>query len=226
MAVGFQVNTSITRPDPGLLERFAPLHSADICDAMNKAGAVSGAIRPLYSPMRKVVGPAVTVSAPTGALNVIKEGMQQTRRGDVLVINGYGNTAYAFIGGNLCRGLLKRGLAGILIDGAARDASEISADGLPVYSRGVASGSGPVDGPGEVNVPVACGGVVVNPGDIVVADSDGVMVVPPSDADEVLQAVAKIQTWQQSLQEILLRGEVTNIAAIEQKLREQGCEFR
>jgi len=67
---------------------------------------------------------------------------------------------------------------------------------------------------------------VVNPGDIVVADGDGVVVVPPADADEVLQAVAKVQAWQQSLQDVLLRGEVTNIAAIEQKLRDQGCEFR
>ena len=75
-------------------------------------------------------------------------------------------------------------------------------------------------------MPIACGGVVVNPGDIIVADSDGVVVVPPADADEVLQAAAKIQTWQHSLQDVLLRGEVTNIAAIEQKLGEQGCEFR
>ena len=192
---------------------------------MNKAGAVAGAIRPMYAPMRKVVGPAVTVSVPTGALNVIKEGMQQTRRGDVLVINGYGNMAYAFIGGNLCRGLLNRGLAGIVIDGAARDISEIAADGLPVYARGVASAAGPVDGPGEINVPIACGCVVVNPGDIIVADADGIMVVPPADAEEALRGVAKLKAWHGSLQEVLLRGEVTNIAAIEQKLREQGCDF-
>lgn len=225
MPVGFRVYRSIARPESGLLERFNPLHSADLCDAMNKAGAVSGAIRPMYAPMRKIVGPAVTVSAPTGALNIIKEGMQQTRRGDVLVINGYSNTAYAFIGGNLCRGLLKRGLAGLVIDGAARDISEIAGDGLPIYARGVASGAGPVEGPGEINVPISCGNVVVNPGDIIVADADGVVVVPPADAEEVLRSVAKLQAQHQALQEVLLRGDVTNIAAIEQKLLDQGCEF-
>jgi regulator of RNase E activity RraA len=225
MPAGFRVYTAIARPDSGLLERFASVHSADLCDAMNKAGAVSGAIRPMYAPMRKVVGSAVTISVPTGALNVIKEGMQQTRRGDVLVINGYCNTAYAFIGGNLCRGLLKRGLAGIIIDGAARDISEIAADGLPIYARGVATGSGPVDGPGEINVPIACGSVVVNPGDIIVADADGIMVVPPADAEEALRGVAKLKALHGPLQDILQRGEVTNIAAIERKLREQGCEF-
>lgn len=225
MPIGFRVYASIARPDPALLKRFATAHSADLCDVMNKAGAMDGAIRPLYAPMRKVIGPAVTVSAPTGAFNVLKEGMQQTRKGDVLVVNGYGNTTYAFVGGNVCRGLLKRGLAGLIIDGAARDVSEIAEDGLPVYARGVASPSGPVDGPGEVNVPIACGRVVVTPGDIIVADADGVVVIPPADAEEVLAAVARLEASHAALQEVLLRGEVTNIAAIEQKLRDQGCEF-
>jgi len=226
MPVGFRVHTSISRPDATLVQRFAAPHSADLCDVMNKAGAVDCAIRALYAPMRKVVGPAVTVSAPTGAFNIVKEGMQQTRPGDVLVINAYGNLTYALVGGNVCRGLAKRGLAGLIIDGAARDVSEIVEDGLPVYARGLASPSGPIDGPGEVNVPVACGRVVVNPGDIIVADADGIVVIPPADAEEVLAAVAKLEASHAAAQPVLLRGEITNIAAIERALRDQGCEFR
>ncbi len=225
MPIGFRVYTSITRPDPKLVERFATAHSADLCDVMNKAGAVDGAIRPLYAPMRKVIGPAVTVAAPTGAFNIIKEAMQQTRPGDVLVMNGYGVLGYALVGGNVCRGLLKRGLAGLVIDGAARDASEIAQDGLPVYARGTAIPAGPIDGPGEINVPIACGHVVVTPGDIIVADADGIVVIPPAHADGILAAAARLEAAHAALQEVLLRGEVTNIASIEQKLREQGCEF-
>ena len=226
MTVGFRVNTSVTRPDAKLLQRFAAPHSADLCDVMNKAGAVDCAIRAVYAPMKKVVGPAVTVSAPTGALNIVKEAMQQTRPGDVLVVNARGNPTYALVGGNVCRGLAKRGLAALIIDGAVRDVSEIQEDGLAVYARGLATLSGPLDGPGEVNVPVACGHVVVNPGDIIVADADGVVVIPPADAEAVLAAVAALEASHAALQPVLLRGEVTNIAAIEQKLRDQGCEFR
>ena len=34
------------------------------------------------------------------------------------------------------------------------------------------------DGPGEINVPISVGGMVVNPGDIVVGDQDGLLAIP------------------------------------------------
>jgi len=35
---------------------------------------------------------------------------------------------------------------------------------------------------GEINVPVCCGGVVVNAGDLIVADAEGIVVVPRTEA--------------------------------------------
>jgi regulator of RNase E activity RraA len=151
--------------------------------------------------------------------------MEQTQAGDVLVINARGVLNGALVGGNVCRGLVHRGLAGLIADGAVRDASEIQQDGLPTFARGITTVMGPIDGPGEVNVPIACGGVVVNPGDIVVADEDGIVVVRPSEAEEVLAETAKLEASHEAVQPILLRGEVTNIAKIERALREQGCTF-
>jgi regulator of RNase E activity RraA len=186
---------------------------------------MENAVHPMYKPIKRIAGPAVTVSAPTGAFNVIKAGMQQTRAGDVLVVNGRASLNGALFGSNVCRGLLHRGVAGLIVDGAVRDISEIQADGLPVFARGTSAGMGSIDGPGEVNVPIACGGVVVNPGDIVIADEDGIVVVRPDDAEYVLNQVADLQAKHAAVQPILLRGEVTNIANIEQALRAQGCEF-
>ena len=104
--------------------------------------------------------------------------------------------------------------------------AEFSNDGFPVYARGTATpGTGVMEDPGEVNVPIACGQVVINPGDILVADEDGIVVVPPAAAKEILAGVAELEAKHSAVQDVLLRGEVTNIANIERKLREQGCEF-
>ena len=225
MPVGFRVFTALQRPDLELLRLFEPLRTPDISDAMNRAGTMDNGIRPVNVPAKQAIGPAVTVSVPTGAFNVIKAGMQQTRSGDVLVINARGSLRGALIGGNVCRGLVHRGLAGVVMDGAIRDVTEVQQDGLPVYARGISAMMGPIDGPGEVNVPIACGHVVVYPGDIVVADADGVVVVRPHDAERIVQETRKLLDHYAGVQDVLKRGEVTNIANIERGLRQQGCEF-
>ena len=225
MPIGFRVYTRINRPDPKLVERFIALHSADLSDVVNRSRTMDKGIRPLYLPVKKFVGPAVTVSVPTGAFNAVKEAMQQTQPGDVLVINAYGNLHGALLGGNVCRGLVARGLAGMVADGAIRDANKIQEDGLPVHARAITTVMGSIEGPGEVNVPIACGQVVINPGDIIIADTDGIVVVPPAEAEEVLAGTAKLEASHAAVQEILLRGQISNIANIEKKLREMGCEF-
>jgi len=225
MPVGFRVIRRSSRPDASLVQRFAELNTADLSDAMNRSGTMDRAIAPVFRPVKRVVGPAVTVSAPTGAFNMVKIGMEQTRAGDVLVVNARGALNGALVGGNVCRGLAHRGLAGLVADGAVRDANEIQEDGLATFARGVTTVMGPIDGPGEVNVPIACGGVVVHPGDIVVADEDGIVVIRPAEAEEVLAATAKLEASHAAVQPVLLRGEVTNIAKIEQSLRDQGCAF-
>lgn len=225
MPVGFRVIRRSARPDASLVQRFAQLNTADLSDAMNRSGTMDRAIAPVFRPVKRVVGPAVTVSAPTGAFNMVKIGMEQTRAGDVLVVNARGALNGALVGGNVCRGLAHRGLAGLVADGAVRDANEIQEDGLATFARGVTTVMGPIDGPGEVNVPIACGGVVVHPGDIVVADEDGIVVIRPAEAEEVLAATAKLEASHAAVQPVLLRGEVTNIAKIEQSLRDQGCAF-
>ena len=225
MPVGFRVYRQCPRPDAAVIERFATIHSADLSDAMNRAGTMDRGILPIFSPMRRIVGPAVTVSAPTGAFKIVKIGMEQTQRGDVLVVNARGVVNGALIGGNVARGLAHRGLVGFVTDGAVRDVTEIRELDFPTFARGVTTMMGPIDGPGEVNVPVACGGVVVNPGDIVVADEDGVVVVLPTEAEEILKATADLVAGHEAIQPVLLRGEVTNIANIEKSLREQGCAF-
>ena len=92
----------------------------------------------------------------------------------------------------MCHTATAARLGGIVVDGAIRDVERITALGFPVFSRSVSPGSCDKDGPGEINVPVCCGGIVVSPGDIVVGDNDGVAVVPARDAEEVLSLVSAL----------------------------------
>jgi regulator of RNase E activity RraA len=92
----------------------------------------------------------------------------------------------------MCQSAMAAGLGGLVVDGAVRDVEGITTLGFPVFSRSVSPGGCDKDGPGEVNVPVSCGGVVVMPGDVVCGDADGVVVVPRAQAAEVLGLVAQL----------------------------------
>jgi len=212
----------VKRPSADLVRRLAAYAPPDLSDAMNGGYTLDPSIRPLYPFRGRIAGPAVTVAVPRGAFNVIKFGMQQTREGDVMVINAWGLNTFAVWGGNVSRGMKRRGVAGVIIDGAARDPEEAESIEFPVFARSQATATPPLEGPGEVNVPVACGNVVIHPGDIIVADANGIVSIPPAAAEWVLQQVADLKQRHARIQPVLERGEVTSIDTITETLVKQG----
>lgn len=238
MALGYRVFTQIERPPSELVARFIEIITPDLVDMMEKAGTpdladvmhnagvVDQGIRPIYRPMPCFAGPAVTVSLPTSSYIVSKIAMELTQPGDVLVMAARGKVDQALLGGNICKGLKQRGLAGVIVDGAVRDAEQTQAAGLPVHARGLATGFnlGP-KGDGEVNVPVAFGNCVIYPGDIIVADEEGIVAVPPAHAVEILRQVDDLIKGHARIQPVLERGEIVGIAAFRQDLEDTGCEF-
>ena len=223
-AFGFRVVTKIARPPADVIRRCADVRSSDLADAMREANFMDSGIRPMYVPMTRFVGPAVTVGIPRGShFPLFKLAMQQTQAGDVLVVNARADAVSAVIGGNIAKALKARGVVGVIIDGAARDVEETRKIGLPVYVRCVTPNAGNSWGPGEINVPIACGGVVVNPGDIIVGDEDGIAVVPSFAAKAVLARAVAALHKADKIQDALARGEVTNIEAITKKLAEEGA---
>ena len=169
--------------------------------------------------------PTVTIAVPTVAQNVRKVGFDTAQAGDVIVMNGHGVLHYAMLGGNIGLGLKHRGIAGMVMDGAFRDMAAFREMDLPMFASGICTLPGPKEGPGEVNVPIACGGVVVNPGDIIVADDDGIVCVPPASAEEVLDAVSRINANFAAMHANLLRGAVTGVEALRLQLRREGWWF-
>lgn len=224
-SVGFRVRTDFTRPAGDHITQLADFMSVDLSDAMNRAYTMSG-IRPTFLPVPRVVGPAVTVSLPVGGINMLKMAMEFTKPGDVLVVDVQGDTSAAIWGGNVSLGMHSRGVLGVIVDGAIRDVSQLRAIGFPAWARGIATSAQNSSSPrGEINYPISCGGVVVNPGDLIVADEDGIVVLPQEAAPEILSKAGdvakKLASWEPELRE----GQIPGIADIRAELETNGCKF-
>lgn len=91
-----------------------------------------------------------------------------------------------------------KNIAGLVIDGPIRDAVAARKMAIPIYASAVTPGGPYKEGPGEINVPISCGGISVIPGDIVVMDQDGVIIIPLKDAGEILESAKKLQKADQN----------------------------
>lgn len=184
--VGFRVFTRIKRPPREVVAELGTLETTCISDAMNRFGGMESNIRPAIANMR-MAGPAVTVRVPPGDNLMVYKAFEIAEPGDIIVIESHGFTAMAQWGDITSTIAKKLGLAGAVMDGSLRDLEGIVDVGLPVFAKQWIVPNGSLkDGPGEVNVPVAVGGVPVLPGDVVVGDANGVVVVPRRDAAIVL----------------------------------------
>jgi RraA family protein len=136
-----------------------------------------------------MAGTAFTIKTAAGDNRIIHQALDLFQPGDVLVVDGEGDTSRALVGEIMALIAELRGAAGLVIDGAVRDAAVLANSNFPVFAR-TAIHRGPYkNGPGAMNIPVSIGGMVVNPGDIVVGDEDGVVAFSPSVADDLLKAV-------------------------------------
>ena len=75
----------------------------------------------------------------------------------------------------------------------SRQAADVVLKECPPGLRWRRSTTGHVggNGPGSINVPIVCGGIIVNPGDIVLGDEDGIIVIPRLLAEEVLDTAGQ-----------------------------------
>ncbi len=132
-------------------------------------------------------GPAITVKVRPGDNLMIHKALEQAQPGDVIVIDGSGCLSQALIGGLIRTTALAKKVAGFVVDGAIRDLAEWADGEVPVFAKGHTHRGPDKSGPGEVNTPVSCAGMVVSPGDLILADSDGVLAIKPAEAQAVLQ---------------------------------------
>jgi 4-hydroxy-4-methyl-2-oxoglutarate aldolase len=178
-------NNKFSPVSAATLAEWAKIPPAIAGDAMNRQNVMAGRICPL-SPGMPLVGQARTVSCLAGDNAALHEVIKHLNPGDVLVIDAANYPDRAVWGGILNTRAMKQKIAGVVLDGAARDAADLRAMGIPVYLSAL-SPAGPHKGwGGAIDGQISCGGVVVSPGDIILGDDDGVTVVPLARADAVL----------------------------------------
>jgi regulator of RNase E activity RraA len=199
---------------PDLLAKFdavAACYSAScvFADVMYRTGVMHSGIKPPFK--AKAAGQALTVQLSKGDLVDPLKALEMGHPGDMIVVDAGGDTEVSVCGG-LMGGLAKnRGIRGMVVDGAGRDVDELEDIAWPIWTRAITARGTHTMFSGRkeelsINVPIACGGVVVHPGDFIVADTIGVAVIPLSKAEEILELAREQAEREQKTREWVARG--------------------
>ncbi|MFF0739461.1 RraA family protein [Streptomyces sp. NPDC004111] len=198
---------------------FQDVPPTTLADILGRDQVMDIGIRPLWTPVPRVAGPAYTVRCPPGDNLMLHAAIHRAEPGSVVVVES-GDLDHALAGGNVCAVAQRRGIVAFVLDGLIRDLAEVREAGFPVFARGVVPIPGTKKALGELNGQVRCGGALVNPGDIVVADEEGIVVTPAARQEETLGAArAKLA---KEAAESLDEWEAQHRARIEKALEEVG----
>ena len=187
-----------------LVEAFTLASTPNITDANHRKGAMKG-IRPVNHGPLKMVGRAVTVRTVNGDWAKPVEAIDVAKPGEVIVIDAQGGETAVW--GELASWSSKRkGVAGVVIDGAIRDVPDIRAMGFLAFARHIVPDAGEPKGHGEIGAEIVCGGQTVRGGDWVVGDDSGVVVVPQERAVEIANRAVNVFETENRLREEIRRG--------------------
>jgi len=190
------------------IDQFKRLPTGNVCDANGKAGNMDSGIKPIDS-KSKLVGPAVTVRAQPGDNLILHKAIYEAAPGSVLVMDAHGYTEAGAVGDIMVTACMARGIAGIVLDGAGRDANDIEEMGFPFFVRALNPGGTVKESLGPINGTVQCGGVTVRPGDLIVGDRDGVVVVAQEKVPGVLAGAQAIFDKEIKVREMLHHGKTS-----------------
>lgn len=179
------------RVSPETVEKFRDIPTAVIGDCMSRLFAAGPRIRPMHAQGTVLVGPAYTVHTRPGDNLFIHKAIDSALPGDVVVVDAGGDCTNSLMGEMMLTHSETRGLAGVVIDGAIRDSGHVGHHHFPVFAAGVTQRGPYQTGPGELNVPIAIGGLVVMPGDLIVGDDDGVICVPYDLTEQIHEEASK-----------------------------------
>jgi regulator of RNase E activity RraA len=210
---------------PELLARFdevAKCYSAScvFADVMYRTGVMDSGIKPVFH--AKAVGQAITVQLSKGDLVDPLKALEMGQPGDIIVVDAGGDVETSVCGG-LMGGLAKnRGIRAMIVDGAGRDIDELEDIGWPIWVRAITARGTHTMFSGRkeelsINVPVTCGGVIVQPGDFIIADTIGIAVIPLAKAEEILALAEEQAEREQKTREWVAQGKT-----VEDLLKEFG----
>ena len=222
MASGFRIVPRSRKVAPEVVARIRAQPVANVSDSMSRMTAGGPRLRPMHAG-GVLAGPALTVKTRPGDNLMVHKAIGLAEPGDVIVVDAGGDLTNAIIGELMIAQMVKRGLGGIVVNGAIRDSAAIRAGGYPVFAAGVTHRGPYKDGPGEINVPVAIDGMVVAPGDLVIGDEDGLLCVPYDQVEQVHAATAAKHAAEEKQMAAIEAG-THDAAWVDASLKRLGCE--
>ena len=223
MPVSIRVLTRFERVSRDLVDRFKTIPTANVSDNMLRITAAGSKIRPHHS-KGVLAGPAFTVKGRPGDNLILHKALDLAQPGDVIVMDAGGDLTNSLFGEMMAAHAKARNLAGVVINGAIRDYSSIHEGDFPVFAAGVTHRGPYKDGPGEINVPIAMEGMVIEPGDLVLGDGDGLVCVPRAIAEEIYAASrAKHESEEKQLQAV--RKQQWDRSWVDERFKELGYVF-
>lgn len=218
---GFRVRLNFNRLPVPLMQELLQFETPTISDQLNRLYAIDPAIKCLSGNYR-LCGPVCTVKVFPGDNLMVHKALDVAKPGDIIVVDGSSSRTNALVGDLISTKAKHRGIQGIVVDGMIRDLPGIEEIGFPVFARGTTP-IGPLHrGPGELNFPIACGGIVVNPGDVLVADGAGCVIVPIDIVAEIIDTLKQQQEADKAYLAAVQRGDFSN-EWVDRMLEQHEC---
>jgi len=197
-----------TMPNDETIAALRELGAATVHEAQGGRGALCSAIKPI-DPRSRLAGRALTVDAAPADNLILHHAVLKAHPGDVLVVDAKGFLEAGPWGDILTEAAIARGIAGLVIDGAVRDAAAIEEMGFPVFCRGLSIKGTGKNQPGRVGQPIVVGGAMIRTGDVVLGDRDGVVVVPAEEAETVLESARRRAAKEENFRKAIREGRST-----------------
>jgi regulator of RNase E activity RraA len=224
MSVGFKIKRIKRRVAPDTVAAFRRLPAANVSDCMSRMFAGGAKLRPMHRE-GVLAGPAFTVKTRPGDNLMVHKALDIAEAGDVIVVDAGGDLTNAIIGEIMVNHAINRKLAGIVIYGAIRDFGTIRQQDWPVYAAGVTHRGPYKDGPGEIGVPIAVDGMVIEPGDLILGDPDGLVCVPYDVTAKVLADTQAKHAAEEKTLAALVEGKSADRSWIDKSLERLGVTY-
>lgn len=224
MTIGFRIAPRTRKVSPAQVAAFRTLPVANVSDCMWRLSAGGTRLRPIHA-RGGMSGPALTVRTRPGDNLMVHKALDLAESGDIVVVDAGGELSNAIIGELMQAYAIQRKLGGIVINGAVRDVDALREGSLPVFAAGITHRGPFKDGPGEINVPIAIDGMVIEPGDLMIGDGDGVLCVPFDHVDAVLAAAQAKHAAEQVQMAEFVAGR-SDRGWVDATLRRLGCDVQ
>lgn len=205
---GNRILPNAPQADESIIAAFRKTSTPIISDNLHRLQGAIG-LRPFHKVNGPMVGTALTVRVAAGDNLLIHKALDLVRPGDVIVVDGDGETNRALIGEIMTTLAETRLAAGFVINGAIRDVGAIAKSEFPCFARSAIHRGPYKNGPGEINVGVSISGLVIEPGDIIVGDEDGIVAFPQAIAADLLKAVHAQEKKEEEILQSIRAGTYT-----------------